>query len=211
MNRFFPTVPAETIPVGRHLTTDDFGVVSTGVGFAPLTGWHLSGTVNMMSAAQTALAMGAGYGYAYPLVVAFDVNVASMHLHVTTAVAGASFELAYFEAGEDGWPTGATVAASGVISGATNGIKTYTLPATQTIRKGRIYWLCVGVGSTGCTGRAYSSGTGRVLRSVGSASNQHNGIRWTHVAGNWRNWTASPLLTTETLNSAIPMMYFTVA
>ena len=209
MNRFVPAIDPYTVPIGRGLGVDADNVLSGGLTFRPLSGADLSPTWNTMSPAQTALAMAARTAYANPLWVGYDVPVVALKAHVTTAVAGAEFELALYAGGADGWPTGTPIANTSTISGSTSGVKSEAI--SETLQAGRMYWLVVGTGNTACTVRAMSSGTGRVLRSVGNSSVQHSRLFWFHVLGTWRDFTASPVVSANVTSGHVPMAYLEVA
>lgn len=192
-------------PAGGLAVTDvQFGVKQ-------LSGLHVSGTLNMMSAAQTAIAMAVERLWLAPLVLRFDTQVESMSLNVTTAGLGAEFQLGYYIAGEDGYPTGLPVWTSSTLLGNSTGTRTESLPSVYTLKAGVYYWLGVNSGTTGCTVRAYSSGSMRVLSSVGTASNQRNSIYVAQTLGSWRDFSASPVTSGNLTITTCPQAFFTVA
>ena len=212
MLTFFPSVAG--IPREDRITIGPGGglaVFEAAYGVKQLSGNDLSATVNLMSAAQTAVSMATSRLWAVPMILRFDTIVDRMSIHVTTGVAGAQLQIGYYAAGSDGYPTGLPVWTSATISGATNGIKTEIFSSPQTLLAGRYYWLAVNSGTTACTVRAYSSGTQRVIRSVGSASNQRSAIFAVQTLGSWRNFTTSPVVAADINNATVPMSYFQVA
>jgi len=212
MLNYFP--PTAGIPREDRVTIGPAGglaVFDAQFGVRQLSGNHVSGTLNLMSAAQTAISMATSRIWLAPLVLRFDTVVDRMSIHVTTGVAGAQLQIAYYAAGADGYPTGLPIWNSATISGATNGIKTELFSSSQTLLAGKYYWLGVNSGTTGCTVRAYSSGTQRVISSVGSASNQRSCIFAVQTLGSWRDFSSSPVVTADLNNATVPMSYFTVA
>lgn len=212
MLNYFP--PTAGIPREDRVTIGPAGglaVTDTQFGVKQFSGLHVSGTLNMMSAAQTAIAMAVSRLWLAPLVLRFDTEVTSMSLNVTTAAVGAEFQLGYYIAGPDGFPTGSPVWTSSTLLGSTTGTQTESLPSVYTLKAGVYYWLGVNSGTTGCTVRAYSSGTMRVLSSVGTASNQRNSIYVAQTLGSWRDFTSSPVTSGNLTITTCPQAFFTVA
>ena len=181
------------------------------VAVAPLSGTHLSATHNLATSAQTAVAMTVNKATALPLVLGFDTEISAANINVTTAAAGADFQLALYESGADGYPTSTPTYTSATLSGATTGVKTDTFGSNITLYAGKQYWLAVNCGATACTVRAVSSGTQRVLRSVGNASNQLGLLSWSQSGFSWRDFSSSPVVSSDIVNAHGPMLYFTVA
>lgn len=178
------------------------------ISVTPLSNGHISATHNLATAAQTAVLMSANTAHALPLVLGYDVDVDAANIHVTTSAVGADLQLALYESGSNGFPTSTPIYTSGTLSGASTGVKTEAFTAF-TLEAGKQYWLAVNSGSTGCTVRAVSSGTQRVLKCVGNASNQEGLLRWSQSGFSWRDFSSTPTTTSDITVAHGPMLYFT--
>jgi len=168
--------------------------------FSPLSSAHrIYGTASATSFGASALT--ANTLLMSPMVAPASFTAASIKLAATSAVASSTFAIGIYAAGSNGWPTGAPLANSGSLSGAS--IAELSAAISVSIARGSQYWLACMGGSPAATVRRHAVASMYSLGQTAAGTGQLVSIARPITFGTWPNFTTTPVAVSE-LSTSLP-------